>query len=174
MKYNKSRTYLLPMLASRVDLNFNKIRNTYLHTTNDFEHFRLHIEHVFDNFEDKLEYDKIIKKSSNFINEVKNDFEDSYIYSFALDNDFKAAYRNFVLGKYSKLSNIDKNLILSYWNSVYNTKSNFQFKTNLKDILNQSPILKKQLEEKLAVSLPDDAELSSIINIEDEIYYDGN
>lgn len=93
------------------------------------------------------------------------------MYCFKLDDDFKDTYDKFVSGKYSKISNVDKNIILSYWSEVYEGKQT-SFINKLRNILNKAPSLKKELEDSLNVKLSNDAELSSVIDIENEIFYE--
>lgn len=171
--YNKSRTYLLPLIDARINLNINYIRNTYLHTYEDFEHFRLHVKHEFNTIEEVEEYEAHITKSPLYVRKLNVDTNDdkiTIIYSFNLDNDFRSTYVLFTKGMYSKISNVDQNMIKSFWNRIYG-RTNKQFVLKIKNILDKSNILKKELEEQLAVELPADAELSSIINYDDEIYY---
>lgn len=171
--YNKSRTYLLPLIDARVNLNINYVRNTYIHTYEDFDHFKLHIEHEFDSIEDVEEYDSHITKSTSYVRKLNVNTSDdkiTIIYSFNLDTDFRSTFILFTKGKYSKISNVDQNIIKSFWNRIYG-KTNKQFVFKIKNILDKSNILKKELEEQLAVKLPVEAELSSIINYDDEIYY---
>ena len=166
-KKNKSRTYLLPLLMSRLELNMSYIGNTYLYKEDNFDNYFLHIEHSFNNLEEKEKYDNLL--SLNIIN-IEQFSEGKYLYTFKIDNDFKDTYRKFVEGKYSKIANVDKNLILSFWQNQKNSK---KFTVLIKDIFDRSSILKKKLEEDLKVKLADDAELSSIIDLEKEIFYDG-
>lgn len=169
---NKSRTYILPLIAARNSINIKYVRNTYLYTSEDFENFKLHLIHEFTDLEEIAEYDKKLMQNPSYIRKLRVDDDDKikFIYTFKLDKDFRDTFRNFMYGKYSKISNVDKNIIKSFWTDVYGIAGR-KFVSKVKDILDRSSILKKELEEQLAVKLSDEAELSSIIDLEDEIYY---
>ncbi len=165
---------MLPLLCSRIPLDHAVLGNTYLHTYDDFERYRLHVVHTFENNYDVEEYNSKLEKYEGFKGYTEMDgIPRSYLYHFELDSDFRKAYNLFTTGKYSRLSNVDKNIINNYWYDVYN-KSNRGFLLTLKQIFNRDEVLKKKLESELKVVLKEDAELSSIIDIEDEIYYYGN
>lgn len=169
--YNKSRTYILPLICARLDISHQYCGNTYLYTYDDFDKYQLYVEHVFGEDVDIEEYNNKLSKTKTLDVVVLDEHKRKYLYCFKLDNDFKDTYDKFVSGKYSKISNVDKNIILSYWTDVY-AGTQRPFINKLRNILNRAPSLREELETKLNVKLKKDAELSSIIDIENEIFYE--
>ncbi len=169
-KFNKSRTYLLPLLMNKYDIEMSFVENTYLYTVDDFESVRLHISCKFDNEEQMVSFESKAFRKNTYIRKSKGESDNNVIYTLPLAKEHHNTYHLFIDGKYSKIQNIDKNTIMMFWNRLYKG-ANKPFLSKVRQIFDRSDILKKELEEQLKVRLPEGAELSSVINIEDEIYY---
>lgn len=102
-------------------------------------------------------------KSDTFVELIEN--EDKTIFLFDV-NDIKTTYEHFINGKYSKISEDDKSIILDF---VYNHFDKKVFKKT-SEILYKKDELRKELEKNLNMSLPEGIELSSKIEIDTETF----
>lgn len=155
---NKSAYFLLPLLG--LDLKHPDFINTYLA--------------VDDNglsgmdgslFLELSAEDDSLLMHPNLIKYFYTDY--SYFYQFELSKRFQEDYNKFVQGKYSQFSK-DAIRIICERRSI-NLRKDIE-DTDLYKIFTKSTDRIKYIEHLVGEKLPEDAELLSIININDEIY----
>lgn len=168
---NKSKSYILPLFVGTVDIQFVRfIQNTYLFLkpNQKFEHRILHI----------LYNKEVVNQPlfDSYLNEVKNtswfvDYQevlDGYLLSLRIPEKHIKDYDYFSEGKYSKFDDLAKKKILYHLYDNYPELSDLIKK--IEYILYKNEKLKKAWEDKLDARLPDELELSSVINPENETY----
>ena len=170
---NKSKTYLLPLLSELVDLDkrfYKDLKNTYI-------------------FDDKKEYENCIfllydfsfknpeftayehKLINNELYVDLIDVGDQVLYVFKFPDVYLHEYKMFKAGKYSYYKDDAKKLILRFFNNIYQNNLNaVSFLTKIKQILFKNEKLKKEIEEKLKIKLSPDAELTDIIEVDNETF----
>lgn len=173
VRYNKSKTYLLPLLAEVVDMDvkfFNHLVNTYIFDDMDKYPGCFFILHDF-SFKNPAftAYEHKLTDNQYFVDLI--DINDQVLYIFKFPEEYTEEYLHFVNGKYSKFGEDAKKVILAYYTKIYQGNLNaVNFLLKLKQILFKEPILKKKLEEELGVKLSSDAELTDVIEVKDETF----
>lgn len=170
---NKSKTYLLPLLSELVEFDkkyHNNIINTYIYDDlGKYENcfFILH-KFSFRNPEYTIYENKLINNEL-YVDLI--DINNDVLYIFKFPEDYLYEYNKYKEGKYSEFKNDAKELILNFFGEVYKFNMNaVNFLIKVKQILFKDKKLKKIIEDKLNVILPDNAELSSIMNKEEETF----
>lgn len=172
--YNKSRSYLLPLLFKELNIphNFLKyVSNTYIQLK-DYGSTNILILEVNKTVKDKdfVLFTSILKTHESLDSSYESS-TGSLIFIVKI-NKFKDEYQYYIDGKYSKFSNHAKQLIIKFWSFVYGKEGN-KFVRDVTDVLYQNARLRNEMEQKLAVRLPLNAELSSICNLTKEtLIYD--
>lgn len=71
------------------------------------------------------------------------------------------------------MSNDIKNSVIKFWLEIYGNEKNFVMTIikKIKGVFDKAEFLRKELEDKLNVSISINNELGTLINIEDETYY---
>jgi len=179
MRRNKSSTYILPLVARNSDLvtNFisednyptNLYHNSYLyHSIEEYKFpclllvYKFTPNPIYEIFENKF-----LLTNPNFI-EKKDETKYLVSYLFKIPNDCLEDYDNFIKGKYSKIKQESKNKIIRFLNLIKYEKESKN--NDIVNVLYKSSYLKEKLEKKIDYILPDDAELSSSIEIIDETF----
>lgn len=170
---NKSKTYLLPLLSELVEFDkkyHNNIINTYIYDDlGKYENcfFILH-KFSFRNPEYTIYENKLINNEL-YIDLI--DIDNDVLYIFKFPDDYLYEYNKYKEGKYSEFKNDAKELILNFFGEVYKFNMNaVSFLIKVKQILFKDKKLKKIIEDELNVILSDDAELSSIMDKEEETF----
>lgn len=171
MAYNKSKTYLLPLVAQLYgfkEKHLKLIKNTYLFDQDDQFEKCFFIEQEFDLSNPEItHYEHELTNNSYFLKHY--DYSNYVIYVFKFPEEYLKEYDLFIEGKYSKFQKDAKDLIIDFWTSLYGGfKDGINFVLKVKQILYKSKELKDVLEQELKVKLDDDAELSSLINKSEE------
>lgn len=172
-KYNKSKTYLLPLLSEKVYLDkrfFKYLRNTYIYDNSSIYNSSIYLLHDYRNLNINIKnYEKNIIQNKYFKDIIINKNEVTYVFDFP--NDYIAEYIAFIEGKYSYFSNHSKKIILSYYTELYSGNINaITFLIKLKQILYKDEKLKNEIEKDLNVKLDYNAELTDVINHNDETF----
>lgn len=173
MKYNKSKTYLLPLLSELIDLDpsfIKYLKNTYMfnNAITDKKCIALLYDFSF-KIPDFTLYEHRLINNALFIKSY--DVGNQVLYIFEFPKEYEQEYDYFYNGKYSKFGKDAKELILKFWYSVYpNNKLVVNILLDIKNILYKDEKLKKQLEKELDVKIENDQELGSIIEIDDETF----
>jgi len=172
-KYNKSKTYLLPLLAEVIDLDlkfYNNIVNTYIYDVNNNYKDCFFILHDFSFRNPEFTaYEHKLTNSPYFIELVDIDNKVLYIYKFP--EEYLPEYNNFKIGKYSQYGKDAKEILLNFFGTIYSGNLNaIKFLMTLKQVLFKDEKLKLKLETELKVTLPPDAELTDIMVEENETF----
>lgn len=178
VKYNKSKTYLLPLLSELLPIRIDFmgfIDNTYIFDNKGKYKNCIGILHDF-SFKNPefTRYEHQLTDNEYFVDLV--DINNQVLYLFRFPEEYMHEYNSFKEGKYSKFGLDAKELVLSFWGEVYSEKiSAVSFLLKLKQVLFKDKNLKQKIERELSsrdhkVVLDDDAELSSRIDIEDETF----
>lgn len=160
-KRTKSSIFLLPMLGGNRRLYFwNKLfLNCFIATEEDKDCiallYRWSSAPIF------LKFEKALSKFKSFRRRY-DPTPNCVMFVFDIPKPQKRNYKKFLRGQYSKLSSNYKIHLLEFHDKDMNdTLGQVLFKTEKR---------RQSLEAKLDVSLPEDSELLSIINVEDETY----
>ena len=173
IRYNKSKTYLLPLLAQVIDMDikfFNHLRNTYIGDVNGLYKDCLIVLHDF-SFKNPefTKYENRITSNPYFVDLV--DINNQVLYIFKFPEEYLTEYKLFQQGKYSLYGDDAKEVILNFYGDIYTGNLNaVKFLLTLKQVLYRDNKLKQELEKKLGVSLPAQAELSDIADMEAETF----
>ena len=172
---NKSKTYFLPLFALFVKIGYlKKLQNTYFWYDEDIGVDTFSLLYKFDG---KVHGDSSNRKGFTIYEETLfqhpyfksyADYDEYVIYNFTLEhNDGLIKARDLIVrGKYSKLSKEQKNHIIDFMLAFHGPTSG----TLVKKVLFQDEKLRQRLGDELGVVLPEDAELSSAPEIQDEIF----
>jgi hypothetical protein len=176
--YNKSKTYLLPLLSEFIPLKIDYVKfleNTYLFDDKGKYKDCIFVLHDFSFRNPEFtQYEHGLTSSEFFVDLV--DIDNQVLYIFKFPDVYLDEYNHFINGKYSKFGEDAKELVLSFWGEVYTEKvSAVAFLLKLKQVLFKDKLLKQQLERELStrtspVVLDDEAELASIIDESDETF----
>jgi hypothetical protein len=173
MKYNKSKTYLFPLLAEVINVNYKFlpfIENTYLQDDENKHKDCFYIMHDF-NFKNPefTSYEHKFTDSELF--EQLYDIDNKVLYVFKFPIDFKHEYNCFKNSKYSEFGEDAKKIILEFWTKIYGTNiEGIAFITRIKQILYKEEIFRKIREKQLGVPIGEDVELGNFVYIEEETY----
>lgn len=160
----KSTNFIMPFLGGTRDYyRFkNEFINCYIGTEQSGDYgnyiyllYRFSGSLEFVQFEERLQNHPYFEESY----EVDN-YQTMYV--FNIPQDYMEDIQLILDGKYSKIQPETKENILRFNQSRTNSI--------LEKILFRDPSWKAELENKLKASLPDDAELYSIFNVEEEIF----
>ena len=161
---NKSYSYLIPLLNEFCTINpdgefFLLLRNVYT----KYKSYENIICLEYDNYdnEDFKNYIKTLQTNDlfKFLISTENivvilDFPEKFMYE----------YKCYKRGKFSKFREESKLLILNYLLGVHSTN----ITSKVRSVLYKEPGLRKSLERKLMLDIPESYELSSIPDINKE------
>lgn len=170
-KYNKSKTFLLPLIAPLIGIekqHFNLIENTHLlDVNNEF------IDCIFITQQFSLKdpnftaYEHRLTNNPYFVKLF--DVNDEVIYVFKFPEEYIKEYYLFLNSKYSEFGKDAKEQILDFWTEMYGKVTagiNFILKT--KQILYKEKILKEKIEKELGIKLDSNAELGEYVDLMNE------
>jgi hypothetical protein len=168
---NKSKTYILPFLTKYIDIKYLKyLINTFVFIEDiDTELIVLSYDKKVNeefNFED---YQKQLNESNLFIELLKGE-DESFNFVFRIPEEFSYDYNCFINGKYSKMNEESKKFIITSVSKMFKIGSNV--KSKIRNVLYLGEDLRKSLESELNMIIPPEWELSSIIDTEDETFYE--
>lgn len=176
LKYNVSKTYLLPLLSEIIDINpkfIDYLENTYMFDSKGEYNNCFFIYHKF-NFKNPefTAYENKLVNNDLFVKLI--DKEDYVIYIFKFPEDYLPEYDYLINGKYSLFGNDAKQLIIRFWTELYGKHTTgLRVINKIKQILYKDKILKKEIEQSLStpkapVVLEEDSELGEYVYIENE------
>lgn len=159
-KYNKSTTFVRPMLGYPVEFySIVSFYDTYITTVPD----RIHL--VFKQPLDDLTAGHTIPELRSNINFIeKINFRSHILMSFKIPKLFTNDFYYFLEGKYSKLSSFYKGEVIKSHMFLGSDYTN-----NIEQILYPSDIKRKLLEVKLDIELHKDAEIFDRMSWEEEL-----
>lgn len=172
IKYNKSKTYLLPLLSEVLDFDIKflpYLLNTYMFDQNNEYENCFFILHEF-NFKNP-EFTKYEYKLTNNPLFVKHiDIDDKVIYVFKFPEEYLNEYNCLLNSQYSKFGDDAKQLILRFWGEVYSgNSSGVNFLLKVKQILYKDQKLKERLQKELNVVIDNEQELGDYVDPNNEI-----
>lgn len=179
IKYNKSKTYLLPLISEVIKLDpvfFKYLLNTYIFDKNGEYEDCIFIEHEF-NFKNPAftKYEHEMTNNQYFVDLI--DLNDRAIYIFKFPEEYLHEYNCYKEGKYSEFKKDAKELILDFYGTVYSNNMNaIPFIVKVKQILFKDKKLKEKLEKSLSskfhkVILDENAELTDVIDEKLETFF---
>lgn len=169
--YNKSKTYLLPLMSELIDLDrkfFKHLVNTYIYDKEGKHKDCLYLLHDFSFRNPEFTaYENKLTKNDYFVDLY--DVGNQVIYVFKFPEEYMHEYRKFEQSKYSEFGTDAKELILDFFTNVYKGNINaVDFLLRLKQVLFKEERLKKEIELRLGVVLSSTAELTDSIDAESE------
>ena len=171
IKSNKSRTYLLPLIAPLIGIEekfYYLIDNTYMLDSNNeyIDCFFIVQDFSFKNPE-FTSYEYRMTNNDLFVKNI--DIGEKVIYIYKFPKEYLHEYNEFMNSRYSTFLEDAKKQILKYWTILKGRTTNgASFVLKIKQILYKENILKNEIEKQLHVSLSDEAELGSHVNLDDE------
>lgn len=179
MKYNKSKTYLLPLIAPLIGIEekyLDYLENTYMFDKDkEFnECFYIYHDFFFKNPE-FTKYEHKLVESYLFKKLIDID-SNKVLYIFKFPEEYLHEYYCLKNSKYSEFGEDAKQQILSFWTKLYGkTTTGVNFILSIKKILYKDLKLKQQIEENLSskthkVILDNDAELGEKVEISNETF----
>lgn len=177
--YNKSKTYLLPLIAPLIGIEekfINNLENTFMFDSNSEFNECFYILHEF-SFKNPefTKYEHKMTESYLFKKLIDIDSE-KVLYIFNFPEEYLHEYYCLKDSKYSEFGEDAKQQILNFWTKLYGkTTTGVNFILSVKKILYKDPKLKKQIEERLSskdhkVILDDNAELGEKVEISNETF----
>lgn len=166
---NKSLFFCLPMLGDNIR-SFMNLRGCFI-GDEDYPQFNNNIFILYrrDISEEYKTYIEFAKLSPYHRHSYQpDDFHDMLVYDIPINNVLD--YSKFRQSKYSELSHKYKQHIIRFFNL---TKMNSDGSLNkIVAILYKDPAYRKQREEELLVTIPEDLELGSLLDPQLEMYDD--
>lgn len=161
--YTKSYTYVLPMLAPYVKLNKDSLVNAYIGD----EDFPEYDNHIFLLYKFKgnikfLKYEAYLTENNLFVKTYDPD-KTHVMYVFKVPSFYKVEYVLYKKGKYSEFS-------YDFKVAIFEFHSIFDHEHRVAKVLFKHPDLKEELEDRIDVELPEGAEVSSLPDLDIEIY----
>lgn len=160
---NKSFTYVLPMLSKHFDVRKKNLLNTFIYST-DKPKLKNHIFllYRFSGEKEFLEYEDYLENLKFF--ETSYDPDKLHtIYCFKIPKEGLDVYNKFLKGKYSEFTQDYKVHIFKFHNIKDPTH-------RVAQVLFKHPDLREEWEDKLGVTISEDAEVSSPPNVDLETY----
>jgi len=156
--FNKSYYYILPTLErSWKDLDL--INNVYLFTEDTKELYEFYIVCFAE--------DPLLTALPEFISSNYNTKTKEYVYRMRVPSKYEEDYLLFLLGKYSLFTEEYKKTIFKMLGRSYK-------QSNIYKVIQKDQKLKEELEKLVGQKLTEEAELSSIYDVNKETYkYDG-
>ena len=165
---NKSKTYLLPLLAEILPLEYiYLIKNTYILFNNQPDYSFGILYHHPNDMESKNFYnylDKLIN-TPIFIDKIL--LQDGILLVFLFPEEYLGEYDLYKEGQYSMFSKAAKDKIIRFTSKNYTYP---QLTMDITQILYKNRARKERLEKELGIILRDEDELTSKMLTEDETF----
>jgi hypothetical protein len=172
--YNKSKTYLLPLIAPLIGIEqkfFEYVDNTYMFDENNEFQECFYITHDF--FFKNPEFTKYEHKlvDNQFFQKLIDISTNKVLYVFKFPEEYLHEYYCLQQGKYSEFGEDAKKQILNFWTTIYGkSHTGVNFILSVKKILYKDKTLKQEIEKNLNVKLDDTIELGEIVVKENETF----
>lgn len=169
MRYNLSKTYLLPLLSEVVDIYsiIEFVDNTYI-----FDNSNKYTNCIFlkTTLNFKIpEYAKLEKTIiNNYLYVDTIDTEEYIIYIFKFPEEYLHEYYSFIRGEYSKFGIDAKDLIIKFIEKAFKRYDISKVIERVNGYLFKNEEYKKILEKRINIKLPNNVELGDIINKKNE------
>lgn len=171
IKSNKSRTYLLPLIAPLIGIEqkfYHLIENTYMFDSKkEYENCFFIVQDFSFKNPEYTAYEHRMTNNEYFVKNI--DFKDKVIYIYRFPKEYHHEYNEFANSRYSTFFSDAKKQILKFWTIMKGkTTSGAGFILKVKQILYKEKSLKNELEKQLHVRLSDEAELGSYVDLDSE------
>jgi len=163
--FNKSYTYIQPLLSEYMDVRREGLINVFIGSTEKPEYdLNIFMLYRYSGNLDFVKYEDYVETSPLFLEKYD---PDKYHVMFILrvPERFKEVYKSFKEGKYSRFPKTYKTLILMYHNII---DSNHK----VAKVLYRHTDLREELEDRIGTFLPEGSEVSSIPDMSLEVYTD--
>ena len=178
VKFNKSKTYLLPLISELVNIEkqyLPYLNNTFMVDNEGKYENCIYILHDFDLSNPKFTtYEHHLINNELFVDMY--DIGNQVLYVFKFPEEYLHEYNCLKNSKYSEFKDDAKELILEFWTVMYGENPNsLPFLTKVKDILFKTTKYRQKLERSLSsktqkIVISSEAELGDIIDIENETF----
>ena len=162
---NKTFTYILPMLQDYVKIKKENLINTYIGSQDrpdDNNHIFLLFK--FSGEKEFLEYENYLTTTKLYVDSYDPD-KYHVMYVFKVPKKHQNVYDLFKEGKYSEFPQAYKVSLFEFHNIKTPTH-------RVAQVLFKHPDLREEWEEKLNIPIPEDSEVSSVPDMDSEIYSD--
>jgi len=176
IKYNASKTYLLPLISEVIDINYKFIdylENTYLFDLNNEYNNCIFLYHKYDFKNPEFTaYENKLTNNELFVKLI--DIDDKVIYIFKFPEEYIHEYNCLINSKYSEFGNDAKDLIIRFWTELYGKiPVGIKLIMKIKQILYKDKKLKEEIEQRLSskdhtVVLHTNSELGEYVDKDDE------
>ena len=159
----KSFTYILPMLSYFIDVRKRNLVNTYIGAW-QYPDLNNHIFLLYKFNGDKkfIEYEDYLENCALFHSKYDPD-KTHVMFVLNVPEDYQDIYDLYKEGKYSKFSE-------DYKIQIFKFHGISDGEHKVAKVLFKHPDLREELEERLGVDIPEDQEISSVPDMEIEIY----
>lgn len=172
IKKNKSSTYLLPLFNQHFKVEYPKLLvNTYLFYDDIGEDvfcilYKFNGKTIgkYGNRQGFPVYEERLRNHELYLGEA--DYGPFVLYQFRLPDELIETKHKFIEGKYSTFEDKYKKIIIQTMLDYYGVN----VASAISNILYKSKQLREHMETKLMCLLPNGAELSSVINLNEEIF----
>jgi len=159
----RSRTYILPMVANQMMIDFRpNLVNSYVRHK-DYPEYQEHLFILmrFSADREHLKKEQLIIDHSDcvFHKDLSKEF---YMICIKISENNIEDYNMIINSKYSKISELSKERIKKYWG--------LSEEHAVSRVMRKDPELKSQLEQALGSKIPEENELSSIMDFNKETY----
>lgn len=161
--FNKSYTYILPMISTQLDVVKANLVNTYI-GSDEYTGYDNHIYLLYKYAGNPrfIEYEDYLEHTNLFV--AKYDPDKYHVmFIFKVPEQYQDVYDLFKKGKYSQFPEDYKVLIFKF-HSITNENH------KVAKVLYRHPDLKEELEDRLDIILPEGSEVSSVPDLSIEIY----
>lgn len=171
IKSNRSRTYLLPLIAPVIGIEerfYNLIENTFMFDSNkEYENCFFIVQDFSFKNPEFTAYEYRMTNNDLFVTNI--DKGDKVIYIYKFPKEYHHEYHEFSNSRYSTFLGDAKKQIIKFWTIIKGKNtSGASFILEVKQILYKEKFLKNKIEEQLRVTLPDEAELGSYVDLDKE------
>ena len=163
---NKSKTYLMPLLAQYIDIKYvYNIKNVYIRFNflkGDF------IGILFKDIDDSdfVKYKDYLCSCQLFYKMIEQ--SDNILFIFYFPEEYLYEYTCYQDGLYSMFTREAKNIIIQYTSDMYQYSP---LTVEITQVLYKNRGRREMLESTLGISLPKDAELTSKMEENEETFY---
>lgn len=170
---NRSKTYLLPLLAEEVHIPNNLINNlvdTYLSDSRGAHENCIYLLFNYDSKDPNfLKFENTLFKNKHFVNLYELNTRVLYVLKFP--KAYIKEYNMFKQSKYSKFGEDTKIIIVKFLSKLYGSNPKIiPIIKKIKQVLSKAESLKVKLETELNVVIKDNQELGELIDLNKENY----
>jgi hypothetical protein len=168
IKSNKSRTYLLPLIAPIIGIEekfYDLIENTFMFdSNNEYKDCFFIVQNFSFKNPEFTAYEHRITNNDLFVKAI--DIKDKVIYIYKFPKEYTHEYYEFMESRYSTFLEDAKKQILKFWTIIKGKQiSGASFILKIKQILYKDKKLREEIEKNLGVKIADEAELGNHVDL---------